>query len=152
MNSNEIGILANASLAQLNDYGWAGGTLRSSRIIAIDPSMEDPGWGLVMRRSVPSGELSHIVGGLVLAAALSHATHSPNYFQDTCQFIPVCFRQSDSQQITQREQRAKSIRTLSLQTEANVIRVLDFEGAFPAEESSYNPPMPQTPKILKLKR
>jgi hypothetical protein len=152
--SNEIGILANASLAQLNNYGWGDGTLRSGRMIAIDPSVETLGWGtLLTRRSLPSEEFSYIVGGLVLAAAVSHATHStPHYFEDTCHLIPVCYRQSDSQQITQREQRARSIRTISLQTEANVVRVLDFEKPFPAEETSYNPPVPQTPRILKLKR
>ena len=153
---NETGILAKHTLAQLNDWdSWDNSILRNRRMVPIDPSVENFGL-LFMTRSLPPSSFSHIVGGLMLAAAVSHATLStPNYLEDTCHFVPVCYRQSDSQPITQREQRARSIRTLSLQTEANVARVLDFERPFPAEESSYNPAMPQMPqlpKILKLKR
>jgi|SRR5215813_4640197 len=138
-------LLAKNVLEQLDT--WDARSLRSGEIVPVDAPVNSS--DLALRAS----ELSLAGFGCVIGDVIFNRVYSvPSFFEERFVYVPACFKQSDSQHFTHREQRAKSIRTLNLQTEANVIRVLDFERPFPAEESAYNPPIPQTPRILKLKR
>jgi hypothetical protein len=145
--SNAALLLAKYDLGQLGTSSAC--ALQAGRMSPIRSNIDNA--YLVTKANLLSSDFGHIVGAAMLATAVAHSVHNiSSYFED---YRPICHRQSDSQQqITQREQRARSIRTLKLQTEANVVRVLDFENPFPTEESVYSPPISRPPRVLKLKR
>jgi hypothetical protein len=97
--------------------------------------------------------IANLIGGVLLLGSITRGTYAEPFVGNfSSEMIAISSSQSDSQQLSQREQRARSIRTVSLQAKANVVRVFEFERPFPEEESSYNPPLPQLPRTLKLKR
>lgn len=145
--SNQVpvpeGILAKNALAQRNTYPLGSGVMR-----AIEPVFERQ--EMETRTIVPA--LGHIVGGALWIAAIGNSLYAqPSYFDDVCHFKAVCYRQSDSQQLSPRAQRARSVRTVIQQSEENaVIRAMNVETPFPDDENSYNPRIPGTPRILRL--
>lgn len=143
--TTQAAILAKQALAQMTHS-----PLASGKMAPIESIFEASG-SLPLRVRTLSPTISGLLSGLLIGTAVSSATYTEvSEFGDNCLFVPVCYAQSDSQQLSLRAQRARSVWAVNLQAERHVVRAFDFDEPFPTDESPYSPQMPETPRILKL--
>ena len=138
-------ILGKQALAQLDVCPFGNSQMTPIELVADDHSL-----GYLRKPINPA--IINLIGGVLLLGAQTRAHAEPFFFSEYGdRFIAVSRHQSDSQQLSQRAQRASDIRAVNLQAQAPLARVYEFERSFP-DEGSYNPRMPETPRILKLRK
>jgi hypothetical protein len=137
-------ILAKQTLAELDVCPFGNNLMTAVDIIGENRVYRN--WGDASTFALPDLRGSAVM--LSGVRSIGYAEQCSMFLED---LVAIFNSQSDSQQFSRRAHRARDIRAVNLQAQVPLTRVYDFEKPF-SEETFYSPRIPETPRILKLRK
>jgi hypothetical protein len=137
-------ILGKQTLAELNVCPFG-----NSQVTPVELITDDQSLGYLRKPAI-----INLIGGVILLGTQTTRAYAEPFFFGECgnSFIAVSRNQSDSQQVSQREQRARDAKFINTEAKEHVARVFAFEKPFMPEETSTPAQVRDVSRVLKLRK